>query len=69
MLQREKVPRIDVLVEVMAVVVEETLAPTFGVDPTPKEKVVPGPLKDEEDGLVEAPGGVGTERPVVDEMG
>ena len=57
------------LVEVMAVVVEETLVPTFGADPTPKGKVVPDPLKDEADGLVEALGGAGTDTTGVDEMG
>ena len=50
MLKREKGPGIVALVEGMATVVEETPVPTFGVDPTPKEKVVPDPLKDEADG-------------------
>ena len=35
MLQREKVSKIDVLVEVMVVVVEETSDPTIGEDPIP----------------------------------
>ena len=35
-LQREKVPGIDVSEEVMAVVVEETSNCTFGEDPIPK---------------------------------
>ena len=69
LLQREKVPRIVVLVKGMAAVVEETLVPTFGADPTPKGKVMPDPLKDEADGLVEVPGGVGTDTTRVDEMG
>ena len=69
MLQREKVSGNDVLVEVMAVVVEETPVPTIGDDPIPKGEVVPNSLRDEDDGPVEAPGGEGTERPVVDEMG
>ena len=69
MLQRENIPGIVVLVEGMAVVVEETPVPTFGADPTPKGKVVPDPLKDEAAGPVEAPGGVGTNTPGVDEMG
>ena len=68
MLQRENVLGIVVLVEGM-VVVEETSIPTFGVDPTPKGKVVPDPLKDEANGPVEAPRGAGTDTPGVDEMG
>ena len=39
-LHREKVPGIDVLVEVMVVVVEETSNPTIGEDPIPKSNVV-----------------------------
>ena len=38
----------------MVTVVEETPVPTFGVDPAPKGKVVPDPLKDEENGPIEA---------------
>ena len=68
-LQREKVPGIDVLVEVMVAVVEETPVPTFGEDTIPKGNIVPDPLKDEADGLVEAPGGAGMDTPRVDEMG
>ena len=56
------------LVERMAVVVEETPVPTFGVDPTPKGKVVFDPLKDEVDGPVEALEGAGTGMTGVDEM-
>ena len=67
MLQREKVLGYVALVEGMATMVEETLVPTFGVDPTPKGKVVPDLLKDEADGLVEAPGGAETNTPGVDE--
>ena len=69
MLQREKGLGIVALVEGMAVVVEETPVPTFGADPTPKGKVVPTPLKDGADRLVEAPRGAGTNTPGVDEMG
>ena len=53
----------------MAAVVEETPVPTFDVDPTPKGKVVLDPLKDEADGLVEAPRGAGTDTLGVDEKG
>ena len=69
MLEREKVLGIDVPVEVMAVVVEETRDPTIGEDTIPKGNVVLDPLRDEDDGPVEAPELAGTERPVVDEMG
>ena len=68
-LQREKVLRIDVLVEVMVEMVEETPVPTIGEDPIPKGNVVLDLLKDEVDGPVEAPRGAGTEKPGVDEMG
>ena len=56
-------------VEVMVVVVEETLDPTIGEDPILKLNVVPDPLRDEDDGPIEAPELARTERPVVDEMG
>ena len=69
MLQREKVPGIIVLVEVMATMVEENPIPTFGANPTPKGKVVPDPIKDGADGPIEAPERAGTETPGVDEMG
>ena len=69
MLHREKVLGIDVLVELMAIVAEETPDPTIGEDPIPKGNVVPDPLRDEDEGLVEAPELVGTKRLVVDEMG
>ena len=59
----------DVLVEVMAVVVEEISDPTIGEDPIQKWNVVPDPLRDQDDGPVEAPELVGNERLVVDEMG
>ena len=67
--REKKILGINVLVEVMAVVVEETPVPTIMEDPIPKGKVVPDPLRDGDDGPVEAPELTGTERTVVDEMG
>ena len=49
--------------------VEETLDPTIGIYPIPKWNVVLDPLRDEDDGPVEAPELARTERPVMDEMG
>ena len=69
MLQREKVPGIDVVVEELTAAIEETPDPTNDDDPSPKGNVVPDPLKDEADGIVEAPRGAGTNKPGVDEMG
>ena len=68
-LQREKVPGIDVLVEVLVAVVEETPDPTIGEDPIPKENVVPDPLRDEDDGPVVVHKVERDKRPLVDEMG
>ena len=56
----------DVLVGVMAVMVEETSNPTIGEYPIPK---FPDPLRAKDDGPVEAPELARTERPVADEMG
>ena len=53
----------------MADVVEETLDPTIGEDTIPKWNVVLDPLRDENDGPVEAPKMARTERLIVDEMG
>ena len=52
----------------MEIVVEETLDPTISEDPIPKWNVVPNPLRDEDDGLVEALELEGIEMPVVDEV-
>ena len=68
-LQREQVLGIDVLMEVMEVVVEETLVPTIGEDPIPKGNVVSYTLRDKDDRPVEAPELAGDESLAVDEMG
>ena len=69
MLHKEKVPGFEVLVEVVAVVEEETPDPKNDEDPTPKWNVVLDPLRDEDDVLVEAPEFEGAEGPLVDEIG
>ena len=67
--QREKVSGIDVVVEELTTVGEETPDPINDDDPNPKGNVVLDPLKDEADGPVEAPRGAGTDTPRVDGMG
>ena len=57
------------LVEVEMTVVEETLDPKSDEDPIPKSNVVPNPLRDEDDVLVDVPEVEGTKGPLVDEMG
>ena len=59
----------DVVEKELTTVVEETPDPINDDDPNPKGNVVPDPLKDEEDGPVEALGGAGTNTPGVDGMG
>ena len=62
-------PGMDVIMEELMTIVEETPDPINDDDPSPKGDVVPDTLKDEADGLVEALGGAGMDTPGVDEMG
>ena len=57
------------LVEVAMTVVEETPDPKSDEDPIPKSNVVPEPLRDEDDVLVDVLEVKGIEGPLVDEMG
>ena len=59
----------DVVVEELMFAREETLDPINDDDPIPKGNVMPDPLKDEADGLVEAPRGEKSDTPRVDEVG
>ena len=53
----------------MVDVVEETHDPKIDEDPIPKWNVVPDPLRDEDDGPMDAPKFERDERPLLDEMG
>lgn len=57
------------LVEVVAIVVEEIPNPKSDEDPIPKWNVVPDPLRDEDNELVDAPKVESAEDPLGDGMG